>query len=676
MNKKLSVIIIEDSESDMELIVRQFKKADYNISYERVETAAQMISALERQSWDLVIADYNLPEFDASSALTILQKYGLDIPFIVVSGIIGEETAIALMKAGAHDCIMKNKLARLIPAVNRELSEAQTRRERQEAEEQLKEEQERFRSIFSNSADGILLALLDGTILNANPAACHMLGRSEEEICQVGRAGIVDLSDSRFIAAQEERKRTGKFKSEHFHIHKNGTRFLCEVSSNTFKDKDGHVMACIIFRDITESKRMAEEIEKAADAWRTTFDSIEDMIMILDLNYRILRVNGILVSFLGLSYDDILGMHVFDLIHWIQHPPEECPLARMLNTKRHEELETYIDEKEMWILASVDPIFDNNGSVTSGIYIIKNITARKKAEVALRESEIKFQTLMNGAPMAISWSDTLGKIEYCNHKFTELFGYTVEDIPTIAEWRFLAYPDPAYRDSIPPLNLTIIEAQKEGKTAEPKEVIITCKDGSTCYAEQTGVMAYNRFMVVYDNITERKRAEEALRESENKFRDLVEKSFVGVYLVQDNIFRYVNARFAEIHGYMIEEMVDKIGILETVLSEDLKRVTDNIRKRSTGELESVQYENRIITKQGVIRNVAIYGARTTYRGKPASIGTLMDITEQKRAEEALRESENKFRDLVEKSLVGVYLIQDNLFRYVNDTVRGNTRLCD
>ena len=90
------------------------------------------------QPWDLVIADYNLPEFDAPSALTVLQKSGLDIPFIVVSGVIGEETAVALMKAGAHDYIMKDNLARLIPAVNRELSEVQTRREKQEAEERLK----------------------------------------------------------------------------------------------------------------------------------------------------------------------------------------------------------------------------------------------------------------------------------------------------------------------------------------------------------------------------------------------------------------------------------------------------------------------------------------------------------------------------------------------------------
>ena len=189
-------------------------------------------------------------------------------------------------------------------------------------------------------------------------------------------------------------------------------------------------------------------------------------------------------------------------------------------------------------------------------------------EEALRENERKLQAIMDAAPIGISFSDTTGKIEYANRRFRELFGYTIEEIPTVAEWRRLAYPDPAYRDSIPPLVPAIIEAQKQGKTVTPIEVTITCKDGSTRYVGQTGAIAYNRFLAIYIDLTERKRMEEALRESENKFKDLVEKSFVGVYLIQDGLFRYVNTRFAEIHGYTIEEMVDKMGTSETVLPED------------------------------------------------------------------------------------------------------------
>ena len=130
MSTRLRVLLVEDSESDAALIVRYLNTAGYEVSWERVETSGQMRAALERPDWDIVIADYKLPGFDAPTALAILQQTGLDLPFVVVSGQIGEETAVALMRAGTHDYLMKDHLARLAPVVERELGEARMRRER------------------------------------------------------------------------------------------------------------------------------------------------------------------------------------------------------------------------------------------------------------------------------------------------------------------------------------------------------------------------------------------------------------------------------------------------------------------------------------------------------------------------------------------------------------------
>ena len=138
MSTPLRVLLVEDSESDAALIVRHLNMAGYEVSQERVESAGQMRAALEEPDWDIVIADYKLPEFDAPAALAILQQTGLDLPFIVVSGQIGEETAVALMRAGAHDYLMKDHLARLAPVVERELGEARMRRERRRGQEQLR----------------------------------------------------------------------------------------------------------------------------------------------------------------------------------------------------------------------------------------------------------------------------------------------------------------------------------------------------------------------------------------------------------------------------------------------------------------------------------------------------------------------------------------------------------
>ncbi len=137
MSTYLRILLIEDSEDDAHLLLRELKRGEYEVETERVETAESMRTALTRQQWDLIICDFSLPSFNAPSALELLKKTGIDLPFIIVSGTIGEESAVNALKAGAHDFIIKGNFARLIPAIERELKEAAVRRERQEREREL-----------------------------------------------------------------------------------------------------------------------------------------------------------------------------------------------------------------------------------------------------------------------------------------------------------------------------------------------------------------------------------------------------------------------------------------------------------------------------------------------------------------------------------------------------------
>lgn len=133
MTKQLKVLFVEDNEDDSELLNLELESRGYSIIYERVDTITAMEEALERQQWDVILSDYSMPKFGAPAALRLLQTKRLDIPFIVVSGSIGEETAVALMKAGAHDYLSKNNLVRLLPVVEREIREAKIRQERKQA---------------------------------------------------------------------------------------------------------------------------------------------------------------------------------------------------------------------------------------------------------------------------------------------------------------------------------------------------------------------------------------------------------------------------------------------------------------------------------------------------------------------------------------------------------------
>jgi DNA-binding NtrC family response regulator len=178
VNEELRILIIEDSEDDSELLLWELRRGDFEPVWERVETEQGMIAALERQPWDLVIADYVMPRFTGLAALHLLQKRGIDLPFIVVSGKVGEETAVEAMKAGAHDYFLKGQLARLVPAIRRELTEARVRHEQKRVAAELK----LLKQAVETIPIGLTITDLERRILYTNPAEARMHGYMVDEL--------------------------------------------------------------------------------------------------------------------------------------------------------------------------------------------------------------------------------------------------------------------------------------------------------------------------------------------------------------------------------------------------------------------------------------------------------------------------------------------------------------
>jgi len=258
MTTPLRVLIIEDSEDDVFLLLRELRKGGYGPVYERVETPEAMRAAFAKQEWDIIISDYVLPKFSGLAALDVLRESGQDLPFIILSGNIGEDIAVGAMKAGAHDYIIKGNLKRLIPAVERELREAEMRKERKKAEEALSV----FKNLLNQSSDSIFVVDPETAgLLETNDSVCTNLGYSREELLTMR---VIDFAETQkdlptWRAYAKKIKEKGNIVLEDRLRRKDGTVFPVEVSVRhiSHKEKDYHVA---IVRDITERKETESRI--------------------------------------------------------------------------------------------------------------------------------------------------------------------------------------------------------------------------------------------------------------------------------------------------------------------------------------------------------------------------------------------------------------------------------
>ncbi len=272
MTKPLRVLIVEDSEDDAEIIVYQLERGGYAPIYQRVDNAAAMTLALEQQQWDIVLADHSLPRFSGIAALALLQEKGLDLPFIIISGSIGDEIAVAAMKAGAHDYLMKGNLSRLVPAIERELQEATSRRERQQIQSELRESEDRWQLALRGANDGIW----DWNIKTSEVFFSHrwkeMLGYAEDEIADRFDAWTKLLHpDDAAVVTQALQDHFGKktqfYSIEHRLLCKDGSYKWILSRGQVLWDDAGNAIRMIgSHTDISATKQMEAKLRQQAES--------------------------------------------------------------------------------------------------------------------------------------------------------------------------------------------------------------------------------------------------------------------------------------------------------------------------------------------------------------------------------------------------------------------------
>jgi diguanylate cyclase (GGDEF)-like protein/PAS domain S-box-containing protein len=382
VNKPVKVLIVEDSEDDAKLALRALQRDGFDPTYRRVQTAAELKTALAQEGWDAVISDFKMPGFSGMDALRIFRSAGLDIPFILISGTVGEQTAVDAMKAGASDYLMKQSLARLAPALERELEETQMRASHRRAQEALTDSEERFRQMAESIRDVFFLIDADSNrMLYISPAYDEIWGRSCESLYANPESWNEAIHPDDRASANAKYKKgmsAGKYEIEYRIVRPDGSIRWIETRGFPVRDDAGKIVRIAgVAEDITERK-------KADQKFKDLLEFAPDAIVIVNRDAEMVLVNSQAIKLFGWRREELLGQKIEMLLPQRLHCKHTGnrsgffakPRARVMGAG----LELFglcKDGTEFPVEISLSPLETDEGILVMSA--IRDITKRKEA---------------------------------------------------------------------------------------------------------------------------------------------------------------------------------------------------------------------------------------------------------------------------------------------------------
>jgi PAS domain S-box-containing protein len=373
MSQPLRVLLVEDNPNDAELVLRTLRQAGFDPEWHRVETEQEFQERLT-PDLDIILSDYDMPTFNGPHALKLLKQSGMDIPFIIISGTIGEEVAVEVMKLGATDYLLKDRLARLGISIKQTLEQKRLQSERQQVEISLN----LFRKLVDHSSDGFeVIEPATGRFLDVNETSCLRLGYKREELLSMGvpdiEATALDLTTwSRNV---EEVRRLGFKSIEGWHRRKDGSTFPVEINVR-YVQLDRDYMIAVV-RDNTERKRSNDQLREQA----SMLDKARDAIMVRDLEHGITYWNKSAELLYGWTAEEVKGRQTADLLY-PDLPAYETAIAAVLSKGEWSGEIQQITKSGAAILieARWTLVCDDAGRPQSVFAINNDITEKKKME--------------------------------------------------------------------------------------------------------------------------------------------------------------------------------------------------------------------------------------------------------------------------------------------------------
>ncbi len=522
---------------------------------------------------------------------------------------------------------------------NKGVKDAPHKTERKGLKEALRESEYRFRKIVEQAPIAMAVVSIDGMIEFINRKAVKVFGYLHEDIPTMDRWWVQAYPDEvyRKEVVADWTGRVQKALTEGSEIIGNEYRVTCKNGTIKTMFISGAPVAgkiFVMFDDITERKQVAEALSQSQERYRLLHEYAPVGILLVNRSGQIIELNSATVQILGSPSPDAtkaINLLTFPLLiqAGISAAFQRCVEKGQVVSGEYPYTTKW--GKSLQMLLRFVPILDDHNQVNLVHTIIENITERKQAEEALRDSESNYRTLMEQASDGIFIADKEGNYTDVNLQGCAIFGYSREEI------LHLGMKDLLLPEEIAATPIRFKE-MSSGETIVA-ERRMRCKNGSVICTEISGKrLGDGRFQGIVRDITERKRAEEALRESEEKYRCLVDNANQIIVVAQDGMLKFVNRRGMELWGYT-EQEATKRPFLEFIYPDDRHLLTENHARLIKGDLIQQRYEFRVMAADGRVYWVEINPVPIVWKGRPATLDLLTDITERKRMQETLQRAQ-------------------------------------
>ncbi|MGD9900842.1 MAG: PAS domain S-box protein, partial [Calditrichaceae bacterium] len=394
MSNGWHILHLEDNDRDADLIQSILLAEGVDCRFTRVDNHDDYLAALDQHQFDLILADYSLPQFDGLSALKIAQSRGSNIPFVFVSGSFGEEIAIETLKMGATDYVLKEKLNRLAPAVKRAYNEAEERKKLLKAEQTLRDSEKRFRKLFDEGPLGMSLNDMNFRFTDVNNSLCIMLGYTKAELLQMSFLDIIHPDDSPRNREYIERLLNGKlprYQTEKRCIRKDGSIICASLTASLIKNNDGSPMSLLgMVDDITERKKMETALVESEKKYRAIFEESRDVIFISSPDGKILDVNPIGMEIFGYdSMEEFSGKDIRQDLYL--NPDDRNKFLKKMGqdgyVNNYEILMKKKNGEPITVLATASVVRDDRGEVIGYRGVLRDVTENRQLERQLFQAQ-------------------------------------------------------------------------------------------------------------------------------------------------------------------------------------------------------------------------------------------------------------------------------------------------